>query len=116
MVAKIHQFVKPSGHDLFVGACLILVAYISYNLGLAQRVIPKSAAILPESSVLPSQKTIFKPTATPKPKDPRVVASKNSKTKSYYYSWCTNRIKAENQVWFGTEIEAQKAGYTLAGN
>lgn len=44
------------------------------------------------------------------------VASKNG-TK-YYASGCpgASRIKAENQVWFGTVEDAEAAGYTLAAN
>jgi len=44
------------------------------------------------------------------------VASKNG-TK-YYGAGCSgaSRIKAENQVWFGTIEDAEAAGYTLAAN
>jgi hypothetical protein len=44
----------------------------------------------------------------------RYVASKNGKL--YYSSTCSGakRIKIENQVWFNTESDAQKSGYTRA--
>jgi len=41
-----------------------------------------------------------------------IVASKSG-TK-YHWPWCSwaKKIKPENQVWFNSEAEAQKAGYT----
>lgn len=47
-------------------------------------------------------------------KQGRYVASKNGKL--YYSASCkgANRIKPENRVWFDTESDAQKSGYTWA--
>lgn len=44
----------------------------------------------------------------------KYVASKNGKL--YYSASCkgANRIKPENRVWFDTESDAQKSGYTWA--
>lgn len=44
----------------------------------------------------------------------KYVASKNGKL--YYSSGCkgASRIKPENRVWFDTESDAQKSGYTWA--
>ena len=44
------------------------------------------------------------------------VASKNG-TK-YHLPWCgsAQQIKEENKIWFATKEEAEKAGYTPAGN
>lgn len=46
----------------------------------------------------------------------RYVASKNGKM--YYSVGCSggNRIKAENQIWFSTQSDAEKSGYTLASS
>lgn len=38
------------------------------------------------------------------------VASKNGKT--YYKTSCKNQIKEENKIYFRTELDAQKAGFT----
>ena len=40
------------------------------------------------------------------------IASKNSN--KYHWPWCSwaKKIKAENQIWFQTEAEAQAAGYS----
>ncbi len=44
------------------------------------------------------------------------VASK--KGTKYHFPWCGGaaRIAEENKVWFDTKEEAEKAGYTPAGN
>lgn len=44
------------------------------------------------------------------------VASKSGK--KYYLPWCggVSRIKEENKIWFTSESEAKKAGYTQANN
>lgn len=38
------------------------------------------------------------------------VASKNGKT--YYKTTCSNRIKEENKIYFQSESDAQKSGFT----
>lgn len=45
-------------------------------------------------------------------KEKKYVASKNGKM--YYPLGCgaSKRIKTENEVWFNSEIEAEKSGYT----
>jgi hypothetical protein len=47
-------------------------------------------------------------------KEKLFVASKNGKM--YYTIGCSGakRIKEENQIWFATEIDAQKSGYSLS--
>ena len=51
-------------------------------------------------------------TTQPQPQEKGYVASKNGKM--YYTKGCSgaNRIKPENEVWFSTELEAEKSGYT----
>lgn len=46
----------------------------------------------------------------------KFVASKNGKV--YHWPWCpwAEKIKPENQIWFNSEAEAQKAGYKRDGN
>ncbi|MFH1402142.1 MAG: hypothetical protein ABIG87_00775 [Patescibacteria group bacterium] len=46
----------------------------------------------------------------------KYVASKNSD--KYHAPWCSGaqRIKEENQIWFNSKEEAEKAGYTPASN
>ncbi|TSC62722.1 MAG: hypothetical protein G01um101448_259 [Parcubacteria group bacterium Gr01-1014_48] len=44
------------------------------------------------------------------------VASK--KGTKYHFPWCGGaaRISEENKIWFNSKEEAEKAGYTPAGN
>lgn len=106
----------------------MLVAIISFNLGKINALhqvpikISDGANIYKAVSGITSQPTTQKGiSATPKPKQPadtRVVASKNSNPKKYHFTWCSGakRIKPENQIWFASAAEAEKAGYVLAGN
>ena len=134
MLAKAGQFVKslpgllkPYIFDLFLVACVALIAVISYNLGRIHAY--QQAAIgagetlsftAPDQAPI-AQKAAAKPKTSPTPKvprDPRVVASKASSSKVYHFTWCSGalRIKDSNKLWFAGEAEAQAAGYTLAGN
>lgn len=47
-------------------------------------------------------------------KEKRYVASKNGKL--YYSIGCSgaNRIKEENEVWFSSQTDAEKSGYTMS--
>ena len=133
MLAKTAQFVKslpsavkPYIFDLFVLACVVLIAIISYNLGRSQA-LKKTALEVGEGRLVYDAKTgensgsstlTANAVQAAKPRDPRVVASKSSTTKKYHFTWCAGakQIKEENKLWFPTEVDAQKAGYTLAGN
>ncbi len=84
--------------------------------GVLQIYAPGPAAAGEAARVLatPSQAPTRPPIDKNQPKN--FVASKNG-TK-YYAPGCPGaaRIKAENQVWFGTPEAAEAAGYTLAAN
>lgn len=133
MLAKTAQFVKslpkavkPYIFDLFVLACVILISIISYNLGRSQAL--KKTALQVGEEILVYNAADGQNTGTSgltanaaqaaKPRDPRVVASKSSTSMKYHFTWCpgAKQIKEENKLWFATEADAQKAGYTLAGN
>lgn len=134
MLAKTAQFVKslprvlqPYIFDLFVLACIILIAVISYNLGRSHALQKKTSLKVGEGVLVYNAKnTVSEGSSTltanaaqvAKPRDPRVMASKSSTSKKYHFTWCTGakQIKEENKLWFATELEAQKAGYSLAGN
>lgn len=121
------DWVKRYGNDLFILACIILIAIIGYNLGRITALqktpikITRGADIFQAGESNPKRKTWAGETSKPKPvhpDDPRVVASKSSSSKKYHFTWCSGakKIKPENQVWFDTAQAAQAAGYTLAGN
>ncbi|MBX4211427.1 MAG: hypothetical protein KW806_01350 [Candidatus Yanofskybacteria bacterium] len=129
ILTKIRDFVKQHYFELFVLACIICIAVISYNIGQMHALkktpvkIGENAAILQALGAQSDQKALIleagaatsKLTPVP-PRDQRVVVSKSGKV--YHFSWCSGakRIKPENQIWFESEALAQQAGYTLAGN
>ncbi len=122
MLARIISFVKQYGFDLFVVACVVLIAITSYNLGQLHALkktplkIGEGANFYGSGGGETMQAGSGQSVQTPR--DQRVVASKASDTKKYHHTWCSGakRIKPENQIWFASALEAEKAGYTLAGN
>lgn len=122
ILAKIINAVKKYQKDVFLGFCIILISIIGFNLGRINALRKTPIKITGEANVYQAtagNSVLTNKKATPaQPKDPRVVASKASSSKKYHYSWCASgkRITQKNQFWFETDVAAQKAGYTLAGN
>ncbi len=132
MIAKLINIIKSFQYRIFLTICIILISFISFNIGkiasnkkgsikitegLSEQTganIYKAVSGDPDKVV----NTVVSPTATPKPLDMRVVVSKASDSNKYHYTWCGSwkKIKPENQVWFNSDKEAEAAGYTLAGN
>jgi len=124
MIPRFTQFCKTHQKDLFLSACLLLVATIGYNIGQIRALhktpiaINRNADIYTVTKPEQSAQKISKIAKPVTPSDPRVVTSKKSKTKVYHHTWCSGaaRIKEENKLWFETSIAAEAAGYSLAGN
>ena len=126
MLQKLIDKIKTYQYQVFLAVCISMIAFISFNLGKIATnekgsiKITEGANIYKAASVEDSggEDVLTTPRATPKPLDLRVVVSKASDSRKFHYSWCGSwkKIKPENQVWFETEAEAIKAGYTLAGN
>ena len=126
MLGKIINLVKSFQHQIFLGICITLIAFVSFNLGKISShetgsiKITEGANIYKATGIKNSSdiNTEITPKATPKPLDLRVVVSKASDSKKYHHTWCNSwkRIKVENQIWFNSAEEAERAGYTLAGN
>lgn len=123
IVRKIKRVGKNSveNNAVFIVLVIILVAFSSFALGrlstIEENKIPLSiqdqdANSANLASVSTSAKTQV-PALTPGGK---YVASKNSN--KYHAPWCSGaqRIKKENQIWFNSKEEAEKAGYSPAGN
>jgi len=66
-------------------------------------------ASISESTAKPAQTQPIKLTQTAQTTG-EYVASKNGKT--YYKTSCSNRIKDENKIYFQSESDAQKSGFT----
>ena len=122
ILAKILNIVKLYQKEVFLGLCMVLISVISFNLGRINALHKTPIKITGETNVYQATAGASvlnnkKPTLA-QPKDLRVVASKASTTKKYHFTWCAGakQIKETNKLWFETDVAAQKAGYTLAGN
>lgn len=115
--------VKKAQYELFLVVCIAFIAFTSYELGriASHKKLPltvdQNAAIF-QAAQGGSAENGGEVSGLPVPRDLRVVASKNSSTKKYHFTWCSGakRIKEENKIWFANETLAQQAGYTLADN
>ncbi len=134
MVSRLLKLVKQYQSELFLGICAVLISIISFNLGKINSgnsnpvKIQDKASVYDASSVGDAQEGIatpsftpfpsLKPTIDPKYLDPRVVASKASKSHLYHFTWCpgAKQIALKNQLWFNNEQEAIQTGYKLASN
>jgi hypothetical protein len=121
MLTKFLQLVKQYQYDIFLGAAFALVIIISFNLGKTGVLssnsikIGSGANIYKAASYSPPSSALSKTAAQT---DLRVVASKNSTSKLYHFTWCSGakRIKEENKIWFASAQEAISSGYSLANN
>lgn len=126
ILAKFIQIVKQNQYHIFLAICIVLISFISFNMGKIASNEKGSIKITEGANIYKAATTehgknetsTATPKATPKPLDLRVVVSKASDSKKYHYSFCNTwkKIKPENQVWFNSDKEAEAAGYTLAGN
>ncbi len=112
--------------DIFLVSVVILVGTGSFGLGRMSiketrkeevQIVyqdEKKPAIAAVATSLPVPKQNASPGAAPQ--EGRVVASKNG-TK-YHLPWCpgADRISEGNKIWFASEDEAKKAGYSPAAN
>ena len=122
ILSKILSLVKLYQKDIFLGFCIILISVIGFNLGKINALNKTPDKTTEKANVYqninaPSILNSIKSTPI-QPQDLRVVASKASSTKKYHFTWCpgAKQIKEANKLWFETDIAAQQAGYTLAGN
>ncbi|MBU4536754.1 hypothetical protein KJ603_01790 [Patescibacteria group bacterium] len=100
---------------------IILIAFSSFGLGRLSFLEENQSSInvINQNIIEQNQASIFSSLqsedSTPASTG-MYVASKNSD--KYHAPWCSGaqRIKEENQIWFQTKEEAEKAGYTPASN
>ena len=126
-------WIKYQRDAVFV-VILILVFISAYNIGRIKAIDssrPEIKIMSSSGNIIDRQKAVITdetteqtpaPKESPKPaldfNSVEVVASKKSKSGVYHFPWCPGaaQIKDENKLKFTNEIEAQAAGYTLAGN
>ena len=126
ILSNSYNFIKTHQKKVFLGVSVCLLLVSAYNLGsivaleglkrpVEYRLGGTLVNTLPEMSHIPS--TISKQPDSSHT-NPTVVASKNTKTKLYHFTWCSGaaRITDKNKVTFPNEAAAVAAGYSLAGN
>ncbi|MBI2068621.1 MAG: hypothetical protein HYT67_00735 [Candidatus Yanofskybacteria bacterium] len=123
IVSKIGDWVKVHQKDIFLLFCIVLISFISYNLG---RIGALKKTPITITDGQDQKADVYNAISDKNPTTPqntqaqaidrRVVVSKNSD--KYHFTWCSGakRIKKENKIWFADEATAQAAGYTKAGN
>jgi len=126
MLSKSRFFSKLHAPGLLIPLVIVLVGVAAFGLGRLSALesqkegvkiyAPGPAAVGEAARALavPAEAPV-RPAPDPN-QSKNFVASKNG-TK-YYAPHCVGaaRIKAENQVWFGSVEDAESAGYTLAAN
>jgi len=128
-IARIGDWLKKNQGDIAIAAGFVLVAVISFGIGyLSAPGQTKNPIVIEEPQDFSASAgnvlvNIVEDTenasGTVKEQESEkglLVASKNG-TK-YYWPWSSwaKRIKPENEVWFNSETEAQKAGYSKSAD
>lgn len=123
MVHEIPAWVKRHRGDVWTCACLLLVGWSAYNLGIIrarQGAVPLQDAPLFRASAadVPQASATGQGSPATDRSDPRVVVSRASSSRKYHHAWCpgASQINEANRVWFPTAADAEAAGYSLAGN
>ena len=119
MLSYLDQLVKKYKDDLFIAIVIVLVALISFGAGWllashpheSQIIFNESPSILSVSALNDADEEIVNNN-----QEGIFVGSINSN--KYHWPDCqwAKRISIENQIWFNSEKEAQKAGYIRCGN
>lgn len=103
--------------DIFVILVIIFVGFGGFGLGRLSLIQEEKTPVTIKSET-PSQggESDSKKIADNDNIENRFIAS--SKGSKYHLPWCpgAERIKEENKIWFASEEDAQRAGYTPAGN
>jgi hypothetical protein len=99
--------------DVFLVLLIALSSILSYGLGRLSKI---EATRTPVTITAGTSSLGIKLNSAVPSAGERIVASKNGS--KFYYPWCggSKTIKAENKIYFSTDNEAIKAGYSLAGN
>ena len=122
MLSKLIQFVKTRQSEIVLVIAIVAITVISFNLGKISALNNQKARIKITNGIKaevkgdnPATKAVSR--AVPL-ENQAVVASKNSKTKIYHFTWCpgASKIAEENKITFPNEAAAIAAGYILAKN
>lgn len=119
-----HKTESATRADFFTAIIIILVAFAGFGLGRLSALegkklpilIEKNQSFSPSSNEIVSNQKLTSTKTIQNSSEKSFVAAKSGTR--YYFPWCggVSRIKEENKVWFASEAEARKAGYTPAAN
>lgn len=127
---KVKSYIGHNQGDIIIAVSFILVALIAFGLGRLSVILGQKEPIRVEYNNIEKQPNlgVLEPSEGQKTAQDSslggnlgqnqglFVGSKNSD--KYHYPWCSGaqRIKEENQIWFSSKEEAEKLGYSPAGN
>lgn len=109
----IKDFFRISLNDLCVIGVIILTALAAFGLGRLSVLRSSSSGfeVLP-----PAHDATGAASLSIESPDKNFVASRNGS--KYHFPWCSGAqaMNEENKIWFATQDEAKRAGYTAAAN
>lgn len=130
---KINKLTSSISREALVVCVVVLACLFSFGLGILAGKTMREGEItittlpldqkMPEHFATPSTQqqsaTVYQTQTPPEPpilSGGQYVGSK--KGSKYHLPWCAGAkaIKEENKIWFASKEEAEKAGYTPAGN
>lgn len=119
MLSDIKSFVKQNQADIFIVFTIALVALFSFGLGRLSAPQDNNQPIVienPQYTTASIQEVTGDETKEQGTEQSKLVGSVNSN--KYHWPDCpwAQKIAPQNQVWFSSEKEAQKAGYIPCGN
>jgi hypothetical protein len=124
-IKKCKLKLKPFEQEIIFIIIIILVALISFGLGRLSKIrenktpitIENISGSISESQIGDSGKEKNLEGTSSASYGAKLFVASKSGTK-YHYPWCPGalNIKEENKIWFSSREEAEKAGYTPAGN
>ncbi len=106
-----------NNREFLITLLIVLMSFASFGLGRLSLLEGEKEGVFIEHPSISSQSdaSVYKsaPAAT---ENKKFVASKNG-TK-YHQPWCpgAQKISEANKIWFASQEEAEKAGYTPAAN
>src|SRR3989344_7669872 len=127
MLQRLFNIIKAHQYQIFLAVCILMIAFISFNLGKIASNEKGSIKITSDANIYKATQTENNPStsseplapkATPKPLDLRVVVSKASDSRKYHHFWCGSwkKIKLENQLWYKKPKKGKEDRFNLKRN
>ena len=126
---KIKGFLKSErGRGIYISFIIILTAIGSFGLGRLSKIEEQKEPVVLKGNFTKEDTALLINSNTPEHFTSNTLDSGSSKDedeplkayvaskrgKKYYLPWCdgAKQILEENKIWFSSEVEAEKAGYT----